>query len=316
MSEHDPKPEHLSYDLNQVLASVVGIASHIPEDAFTASILGTERAGSGVVIRENGLILTVGYLVTEAETLWITDGKGRAVPGTVLGYDQESGFGLVQALAPLDLPAIEIGSSAEVREGDQMVLAGAGGRRAVITTQVIAVREFAGYWEYLLDQAIFTAPAHPNWGGAGLIDAEGRLVGIGSLFIQQSQGGGQPVDGNMVVPIDLLKPVLDDLTMRGARDTPPRPWLGMYATEVEDRIVVAGVADNGPADLAEVETGDIVVRVAGQPIESLAELFRTVWALGPAGVEVPITVSRDGEQLDLVLESIARGSLLKAPRLH
>ncbi|NQW12459.1 MAG: serine protease [Alphaproteobacteria bacterium] len=316
MSERDPRPEHLSYDLNRVLASVVGITSHIPEDAFTASILGTERVGSGVVIRDNGLILTIGYLVTEAETLWITDNRGRAVSGMVLGYDQETGFGLVQALTALDLPAIEIGASSEVREGDQMVLAGAGGRRAAITTQVIAVREFAGYWEYLLDEAIFTAPAHPNWGGASLIDAEGRLVGIGSLFIQQSQGGGQPVDGNMVVPIDLLTPVLDDLTLRGGRNAPPRPWLGLYATEIEDRVVVAGMANGGPAEQAELETGDLVLRVADYPVNTLAELFRQVWAQGPAGVEVPIAVSRDGEQFDLVIESVARGSLLKMPKLH
>ena len=203
-----------------------------------------------------------------------------------------------------------------MREGDQMVLAGAGGRRAAITANVIAVREFAGYWEYLLDEAIFTAPAHPNWGGTGLIDADGRLVGIGSLFVQQSQGGGQPVDGNMVVPIDLLKPILDDLTLRGSRNAPSRPWLGVYATEAEDRVVVAGLADGGPAEQAEVETGDIILRVAGHPIGTLAELFRRVWALGPAGVDVPIAISRDGEQFDLTIESIARGSLLKTPRVH
>src|SRR3546814_258001 len=188
MSEHDPRPEHLAYDFNKTLSSVVGLRTQVPGDSFTAAVLGTERSGNGVVIREDGIILTIGYLVTEAETTWITDNRGRAVPGTVLGYDQETGFGLVQALRPLDLPALELGCSAAVREGDEVVLAGQGGRRASVKAQVIGVREFAGYWEYLLEEAIFTAPAHPNWGGAALLVADGRLRGSGSLFSHPPRG--------------------------------------------------------------------------------------------------------------------------------
>lgn len=316
MSEDDPRPEHLAYDLNKVLSSVVGLRTHVPEDAFTASILGTERAGNGVVIREDGLILTIGYLITEAETIWITDNRGRAVPGMVLGYDQESGFGLVQPLGELDLPALELGESSSVQEGDAVVLAGHGGRRAAVKAQVIGVREFAGYWEYLIEDAIFTAPAHPNWGGSALIGEDGRLLGIGSLFIQQSQGGGQPVDGNMVVPIDLLKPIYHDMVTYGVPSRPPRPWLGLYGTELENRLVVAGLSEGGPADQADVQVGDVIARVNGRPVTGLADFLRQVWATGPAGSEIPLTVARDGELLDLRVESIARRDLLKGPKVH
>jgi S1-C subfamily serine protease len=314
--ENAPRQDRVAFDLNHVLSSIVSIKSHIPEDAFTATVLGTERVGSGVVIREDGVILTVGYLVTEAETIWITDNKGRAISGTVLGYDQESGLGLIQALGKLDLPAIDIGSSAAIEEGDKVILAGHGGRRGAVSANVIGLREFAGYWEYLLDRAIFTAPAHPNWGGTGLISADGKLLGIGSLFIQQSQEGQQPVDGNMVVPIDLLAPIYDDMLTYGFPNKPQRPWLGVFCTEAEDRLVVAGVSEGGPADLADLQSGDLIQKIDGRPVSTLADFFRQIWSLGPAGVEVPITVHRDGERLDLSVPSIARRDLLKGPQLH
>ncbi|MFX4223453.1 MAG: S1C family serine protease [Thalassobaculum sp.] len=197
-----------------------------------------------------------------------------------------------------------------------MILVGHGGRRAAINTRVIAVREFAGYWEYLLDEAIFTSPAHQNWGGTGLFDQDGRLIGIGSLFIQQSQGDETPIDGNMIVPIDLLKPIYESMVTSGTAGRVPRPWLGMYCTEVEDRLVVAGLADDGPAELADVQVGDIVEKVDGERVSTLAEMFRAVWAVGPAGADIPITVIREGERLDLSIASISRGQLLKGPQLH
>lgn len=312
----NPRQEHVGFDLNRILSAVVGVSCHIPEDAFTASVLGTERSGNGVVIRGDGLILTIGYLITEAETIWITDNQGRAYPGTVLAYDQETGLGLVQALGRMDLPAVEMGVSSDVMEGDAVIVVGHGGRRSAINARVIAVREFAGYWEYLLDEAIFTSPAHPNWGGTGLFDQDGRLVGIGSLFIQQSQGDETPIDGNMMVPIDLIKPIYESMVTRGTSGRIPRPWLGMYCTEVEDRLVVAGVADDGPAETADVQVGDIIEKVNGAPVATLAEMFRRVWSVGPAGADIPVTVIREGERLDLTVSSVARGQLLKGPQLH
>src|SRR6187200_166941 len=233
-----PKPEDYGYDLDAALSAVVGIRAIIPGDAFTAETLGTERAGNGVLIRADGLVLTIGYLVTEAETIWLTLIDGRAVPGTVLAYDQATGFGLIQALARLDLPALPIGQSSAASVGERVVVGGAGGRQKSVAARIVAKQEFAGYWEYVVDEAIFTAPAHPNWGGTALIGAGGELLGIGSLQLQQAAEGGQAENLNMVVPIDLLKPILNDLITTGRTRQPPRPWLGIYATESDDDVVI------------------------------------------------------------------------------
>ena len=233
-----PDPDDYSFDLERSLRAIVNLKTYVPPDAFTADTLGTERAGSGVVIRESGLVATIGYLITEAETIWITSSDGRAIPGHALAYDQESGFGLVQALGRLDLPALEMGDSDRLKVGDQVVFAAGGGRHHSVETRVVGRQEFAGYWEYVLDDAIFTAPAHPFWGGGGLIGSDGKLMGIGSLILQQGDGKGQRLDMNMVVPIGLLTPIMKDLLSYGRVNRPARPWLGLYATESEDSLVV------------------------------------------------------------------------------
>jgi S1-C subfamily serine protease len=311
-----PDPDDYSFDLERTLSAVVGIKSYVPADAFTAGTLGTERAGSGVVIRDTGLIATIGYLVTEAETIWVTSGDGRAVPGHALAYDQESGFGLVQTLGKLGLPALEIGDTDRLRVGDPVVFAASGGVRHAIETKVVGRQEFAGYWEYALDDAIFTAPAHPFWGGGGLIGADGKLVGIGSLILQQGDGKGQRHDMNMVVPISHLSPILGDLLSFGRVNRPARPWLGMYATENGEEIVVGGVADGGPAELAGVRTGDRIIAVGEDEITDLVGLWRRVWASGSAGAEVRLRLGRDSSTLALTVRSADRASFLKTPRLH
>jgi S1-C subfamily serine protease len=315
-SSAQPKPEDYGYDLERTLTSVVGLRSIIPSDAFTAETLGTERAGNGVFIRDNGLVLTIGYLITEAETLWINLSDGRSVPGHVLGYDQETGFGLVQALAKLDVPALDIGQSAAVSIGERVVVGGAGGRHRSVAARIVAKQEFAGYWEYVLDEAIFTAPAHPNWGGTALIGPAGDLIGIGSLQLQHAVEKGRAQNINMIVPIDLLNPILDNLLKFGRRDAPPRPWLGLYATEVENRLVIVGLADRGPAKKADLRTGDIVLSVGGKDVRDLASFFRRIWAQGQAGVDVPITIYRDGETMDVRVKSSERNRFLKGPSLH
>ena len=311
-----PKAEDYSYDLDQALSCVVGLRSIVPPDAFTAETLGTERAGNGVFIRGNGLVLTVGYLITEAETLWITLNDGRSFPGHVLGYDQETGFGLVQALAKLDVPALEIGDSSAASIGERVVVGGFGGRQRSVAARIVAKQEFAGYWEYVLDEAIFTAPAHPNWGGTALIGPDGDLLGIGSLQLQHAAEKGQTENINMMIPIDLLKPIADDLMKFGRRNAPPRPWLGLYATEVENRLVIVGLADRGPAKKADLRTGDIIMSVAGKDVRDLASFFRRIWAQGPAGVEVPVSIYRDGETMDVRVKSSERNRFLKGPSLH
>ncbi|MGE4219553.1 MAG: S1C family serine protease [Alphaproteobacteria bacterium] len=311
-----PRPQDVDYDLDRALSAVVALRSRIPEDGMTASLLGTERAGHGVLIRDNGLVVTIGYLITEAESVWLVDNNGAAVQAHVVGYDQETGFGLVQALGRLSVPAIEIGRSSELRAGDSVILAGSGGRSQATKGRISAKREFAGYWEYVLDEAIFTVPAHPFWGGSGLIDPRGRLAGIGSLYVQQATGGREEVAGNMVVPIDLLGTVIDDLLQYGRTRKPPRPWLGMMATEIEDKLVVAGLVNGGPALSSNLRAGDILMAVNGQPVGDLADLFRKIWAMGEAGVTVPLTILRDGTEMNLRIPSVSRAALLRGPQLH
>jgi len=314
-AELQPDPVDLGFDLDTALDAVVLLSTEIPDDAFTAQILGTERSGNGVVIREDGLLLTIGYLITEASTIWITTNQGAVLPGHALAYDQVTGFGLVQPLGRLDLPLLPRGSTASCRPGDDVVVAGHGGRGHALSAKLLAKREFAGYWEYVLDEAVFTAPAHPQWGGAAMIGRDGRLLAIGSLLVQE-QLGEESVQGNMFVPIDLIEPILDDLVSAGSARRPPRPWLGMYTTEVEGRLVVSGLAPNAPAERAELQLGDQVLEVAGERVSGLADMFRKVWRLGPAGTDVPLTVMRKGSVTRVRLHSADRQDFLKKPYLH
>ena len=312
-----PKPEDYRFDLDRALHAVVGVHTKIPEDAFTAETLGTERMGHGVLIADRGVVLTIGYLVTEAQEVWLSPTEGPPVPGHVLAYDQETGFGLVQALARLELPELSIGRSSDARVGDSVVVGGAGGRKRSVAARIAAKQEFAGYWEYVLDEAIFTTPAHPNWGGTALIGASGELLGIGSLQMQQAAERGKPGgDLNMIVPIDLLKPILDDMLKSGRANRPPRPWLGLYATEIEDKIVVVGLAKGGPAQKAGLNTGDVVLSVGGNEVNDLAGLYRRIWSRGAAGVDIPLTIFRDGRTFDQKVVSSDRNRFFKAPSLH
>lgn len=310
-----PSSGALRFDLSRALDAMVLVRAVIPEDAFTAGTLGTERGGYGVVIREDGLILTIGYLLTEASTIWITTNRGRVVSGWPLAYDQATGFGLIQPLGKLDAPWIERGSAARVAAGDSATVLGHGGRAHALRTRIIDRREFAGYWEYLLDEALFIAPAHPQWGGAALLDDDGKLIGIGSLLIQQEVDGEQ-AHTNMFVPIDLIEPILDDLLLTGHSARAPRPWLGMYAQEADGNLVVGGLAAGGPAERAGVRAGDLVLGVAGTRAHTLAAFFRLVWGLGPAGVEVPLSLARAGDVLRVNVKSADRNDFLKKPHLH
>jgi len=315
-SEQQPKSADYAFDLDAAISAVVGLRAVVPDDAFTAQTLGTERAGNGVLIRDNGLVLTIGYLITEAESIWLTPVAGSPVPGHALAYDQETGFGLVQALARLDLPPLPIGNSGRAQVGDRVVVAGFGGRKRSVAARIVAKQEFAGYWEYVLDEAIFTEPAHPNWGGTAMIGAGGELIGIGSLQLEQGRDKNLSGHLNMIVPIDLLKPILDDLLRHGRPSRPPRPWLGLYAADIEDRIVVIGLADRGPAQRAGLRTGDVILTVGGEEIHNLAGMFRRIWSLGQAGVDIPMQIDRDGRKLEHKIASQDRSRFFKAPRLH
>ena len=312
---YQPQPGQTQFDLERAFDAVVMVRSEVPADAYSAANLGTERAGYGAVIREDGLVLTIGYLINEASQIWITTNRGRVVGGYPLAYDHTTGFGLVQPLGKLDVPHLSRGLAAEANIGDSAFVIGHGGRPHSLKTRIIAKQEFAGYWEYVLDEALFVAPAHPQWGGAALLDTLGNLIGTGSLLVQQ-EVNGQPFPVNMFVPIDLLHPILDAMLTTGRSPHPPRPWLGMSTQDPGGTLVVARLTPGGPAARAGVRLGDVVVGVGGSPVKGLAEFFRAVWRLGPAGVDVPLSLSRGGETLHVNVTSADRNEFLKKPKLH
>lgn len=311
-----PDPADFACDLEQCLLSVVSVKTRIPDNALTATGLGTEREGHGVVINDSALVLTIGYVVTEAESVWLVDGQGATVQGHVVGYDQESGFGLVQALGKIDAPALALGDSTEISKGDRMVLAGAGGLAQAIEVSIASIREFAGYWEYLLDSAFFSVPAHPSWSGAALIGEDGKLYGIGSLVLQTEDQQGNEGSANMIVPISHLAPVLDDLISFGRRNEKARPWLGWFVQESRAGLTVMGLVNQGPAEMAGLHAGDTITGVNGVSIVTLADLYRSVWGSGDAGVDINIMYERSSDSRTAIVTSIDRNSRLATSSLH
>jgi S1-C subfamily serine protease len=302
-------------DLEGISRSVVKLRADVPEDAFTAGLLGSQRTGNGVVINSDGLILTIGYLVTEATDVWLTTPDGRELAGHPLAYDQVTGFGLVLPLEKADIAPIPLGSSAELRVGDEAYAVSSPDFAEPLPVHVFARREFAGAWEYLLEDAIFATPAHAHWSGCALIDGRGRLAGIGSLLVRELTAGAE-IDANLFVPIDLLKPILEDLATRGRASRRSRPWLGLYAAEMTGKVYVTGVAEGGPAQLADIREGDLITQVADQDVATLPDFYRRLWAVGPAGSGVPLTAFRGGTRLRLNVRSVDRGDLLKRPQGH
>jgi S1-C subfamily serine protease len=282
--------------------AVVSITAHVPEDAMSAGLLGTERSGHGVRIRDDGLIATIGYVVHEAENLWIGT-RNTVVPGFVVGYDFDSGLALVKPSLPLHGRAMQIGRAETLAVGDSVTILSSGGKEPSIAARVVAKQEFAGRWEYVLDQAVFTTPPHESWSGAALVDADGRLCGLGSLVIQGFETPAGKCDVNMFVPIELLAPIVDEIVEHGRRSTPPRPWLGMLVHDDQHDLTVVGVYRNCPADKAGLRPGDVIVGIDDEPVVGLANMFRRVWSLGAAGVDVPLNVLRNAEKMQLKVRS-------------
>ena len=315
-TDQQPDPGQCSFALETLLTSLVGVRSHIPDNALTASVLGTERFGHGIIVEDTGLVVTIGYLIMEADSVWLLTDDGLTVQGHVLGYDQESGLGLVQALGSLKQPNMTLGSADNLAPGDGVIVASHGGIRHALRGSLTAKREFAGYWEYLLDEALFTTPAHPSWGGAGLIGEDGLLYGVGSLLVQESGKHDELTDCNMFVPIDLLEQSIDALKAYGRPNRSPRPWLGVFAYDVGDNLVIAGVYNEGPAHRADLRLGDVVMQVGGRSVQGLPELFRSIWAVGEAGVSIPLTVLRDAETLDIAVQSVDRTAFGHTGNVH
>ena len=297
--------------LDDLVSSVVRIKTFINPDGTSVSNLGREREGSGIIIDESGLVLTIGYLMVEAHAAEIVTSAGRALPAAVVGYDHETGFGLLRTLEPPKIKPLAFGRSADLKEQDPALVVSFGGAGAVLPVHVVSRREFTGSWEYLVEGAIFTSPPHPAWSGAALISREGKLVGVGSLIVGDANGDNEPSPGNMFVPIDLLNPILGDLLVKGRVSGPGRPWLGLNAQAVHGRLLVGRVAPGSPAEQAGLRRGDIIAGVNGEKIRTLSELYRKVWALGAAGVTVPLDVLSNSEPRRFDLHSVNRLDTLK-----
>lgn len=294
------------------LPAVVGVHTTIPENRRSAQTLGTEREGHGIVIGDDGLIVTIGYLVMEADTITITDINGRKLPATLVGYDYESGFGLVRTDIPPKVTPMKFGDSDQATLRTEAYVAGLGGEAASLKVKVAGRREFAGYWEYMLDSAIFTVPAYPLWGGSALIGLDGTLLGVGSLLVQDALGPGSPAfPGNMYVPINRLKPVFDELLETGKLSTPPRPWLGVYAVEHMGELVIGGVSEGGPADRAGLRRGDVLEALNGEELDDVADFYRKLWSSGPAGNSVTLRMERDGDDFEVTVRSGDRSKYMK-----
>ncbi len=290
--------------LDDLLSAVVHIKTSINPDGRSVANLGRSRDGTGIVIDNDGLILTIGYLMVEAQSAEVITAEGRAVPANVVGYDHESGFGLLRAILPLKAHPLPLGHSAGLKQDDQVIIAGYGGRERVAPARVVSKRAFAGSWEYLLDEAIYTTPPYPDWSGAALIDRAGTLVGVGSLILKDASGQGDP--GNMFVPIDRLTPILADLIADGRAAGPARPWLGVITQELGGRLIVSGVAPGGPAEKAGIRHGDIIESVGTAAPKDMEDFYRKIYAQGPAGVTVPLDVRRADESRHFDVKSMNR----------
>ncbi len=295
----------------EILKAIVKVRAIIPEDAVTAQSLGTEREGNGILIDSAGHILTIGYIILESKTIEVTWSDGRVSDAAFVGYDYDTGFGLLRVIQTEDIMPMRLGKSSELNAGDPALVAGHQGSEAVSGVRVAARQEFIGYWEYLLENAIYTIPAYQNYGGAALIGGDGALLGVGSIFTQISVPGIGTLPANMFVPIDLLKPILADLIATGRSRLPQRPWLGMHTDESHGRVFVIRIHPGGPAQKASLQVGDLILKVNDQPVEGHADFLRKVWALGTAGVKVPISILRGTKIQDITVQSADRYQHLK-----
>ncbi len=303
-----------NFDIHKAIDSVVSISAYIPENSFSAELLGTDRSGHGIIIDDDGLLLTIGYVITEAESIWITPHGQDPVQGYVVGNDFESGLGLIKPVRPLNLPKMDFGTVSKLNQGDKVILADSTGISTLAESKVITIKEFAGRWEYLLDQAIYTSPVHSNWAGSALIGQDGLLYGVGCLLIQDVEAEKEISAYNMFVPTDMIQPYISEIKVFGRRKKAPRPWLGMLVQEEDDVLVVTGIFTGCPADQAGLQLGDVITHVGNAPVSHLKDLFTEIWKLGDAGVEVPLTFVRDGGEYQLAAVSSDReSSFIRGP---
>jgi len=289
--------------MNRARASVVGITVQAAEGARSAETLGQQRTGSGVVIGPDGLILTIGYLLLEAQLINIITHDNKTWPATAVAYDIATGFGLLKPLLPLQgLEPVVMGSQRDLKNGDPLLAAtgatGKGDGGGLSVTELVSQRAFSGTWEYHIDTALFTSPpvgaGRGNHSGAPLFNVRGELVGIGSLLVMDAAGENRRLPGNMFVPTDLLKPVLAELQQSGSSAQSHRPWLGLTSSDRGGKVQILRVSQDSPAEEAGLEPGHVVVAVDGVDVTTLEGFYKKLWARATPSETVRLTV-RAGE---------------------
>lgn len=304
-------PAEAGLDAERLYAALVRVEAIAVPAARSNSTLGREREGTGTVITSDGVILTIGYLIVEADEIKVTDNRGRSYPAKVLAYDHATGLGLIKTQVPLKVTPVPFGTSARLADREPVLIAGWGGIPDTAMAYVVSRRPFSASWEYMLDEAIFTSPPTTGWSGAALVDRKGTIVGVGSLVVRDATVGEPKLPGNMFVPIDALKPILEDMMKTGRRKGAARPWLGVAAEEVSGRLIVSRISPEGPADKAGMQAGDIILGVGGEPVKSQSDFYTKVWTKRAAGDEVPLRVLQGMEVRDIRLRSIDRVEYFK-----
>jgi len=308
-----PPAARTRHEITVDALSVVKVSSKVIPNARSLDTLGNRREGTGVVIDASGLVITIGYLIIEAENVELSTADGKVFPATVIGYDNATGLGLVKALTPLPIKPVDIGQSESALERELVLIVGFDG---VAPAYIVSKRPFVGYWEYLLDEAIYTAPVTVNWSGAALLSREGKLLGIGSLVVNDALGTQAKVPGNMFVPIDIIKPVLGDFIANGRTTTTARPWIGINSQEVQGNLIVTRVSNESPAEDAGLKAGDIIVGIGGQPVKGQADFYTKLWASGGAGVEIPVDVLKGNRVENFKIKSMDRSTYFRQQPMY
>jgi S1-C subfamily serine protease len=299
--------------LTRAVDAVVGLQVMATEGARSAETLGRRRVGSGVVIGADGLILTIGYLILEAESIQVETQDNRVLPARAVGYDQATGFGLLRPLLPLRVAPVALGSTAELPANAMLMAAIGGSDGGVALTQLLSRRAFSGYWEYHIESALFTSPPVGNHSGAPLFNQRGELLGIGSLYVGDALGDSRKLPGNMFVPVDLLKPILGELQQTGSTRSSHRPWLGLSSTEQGGRVEIIRVSQDSPAAAAGLVPGDVVLAIDGEKVNTLEGFYKKLWARPDAEGDVVLTVLKGAEVRQVQVHTIDRMKTMRRP---
>lgn len=303
-------------------AAVVGVQVTAAEGARSAETLGRQRTGSGVVIGADGLVLTIGYLMLEAQQIEIITQDNKILPASPVAYDLATGFGLLRPLLPLrGVAPVPLGSLQDLRPGEPLMAAtGAtadGEESDISMTRLVGKRAFSGSWEYHIDIALFTSPpvtaGSGNHSGAPLFNHKGELIGIGSLLVMHASGENQPLPGNMFVPVDLLKPILAELQQSGSSRPSRRPWLGVTSSDQGGQVQIMRVSEGSPAESAGLQAGEVVLAVDGMEVTTLEAFYKKLWARAAPDAPVRLTVRHGDEVRTLVLTPQDRMLTLKKP---